>query len=459
MLKSYYKFCEGELDMKKFLTVLLAASMLLAAGCGGNSGSSSDIGSSAPDDSSSVVEQNTSDAADKESAEADDTSSAPDSSAPETEEIDYSKLSDDEIYKLMVERSLITTGDMTRMANVLNKAANGEEITAAYIGGSITEGYHDGLTLTEDQKWAKMVTTWLGEQYPESTVNYVNAGLSGTPSVLGNMRLERDVLSHDPDIVFVEFAVNDGGETIYKNAYESLVRTLLADERDIAVVLLFTIVENGHTCQPHMSEIGEHYGLPMISLPDSMWVEIQEGRMTWDDYSGDQSHPHVEGSQLVRDLIINYYENVIPTVSENTGDVDNTLPEPLNSGDYMNMHFLESTNMDVEVEGFVNNETYHWFKNGWFYKGDTGASLKFTVDCKKLGMVFKANNSHLYGDAQIIVDGEQVMTVSSNMASGWNNPEQKYIIDDTESAQHEVEIRVEADKACCFFIMGFAYCN
>jgi hypothetical protein len=107
-----------------------------------------------------------------------------------------------------------------------------------------------------------MATTWLNEQYPEATVNCVNAGLSGTPSVLGNMRLERDVLACDPDIVFVEFAVNDGGETIYKNAYESLVRTLLADERDIAVVLLFTIVENGHTCQPHMSKIGEHYDIP-----------------------------------------------------------------------------------------------------------------------------------------------------------------------------------------------------
>ena len=38
------------------------------------------------------------------------------------ENIDYSSLSEDEIYRLMVERSLMTTGDMTRMANVLKKA-------------------------------------------------------------------------------------------------------------------------------------------------------------------------------------------------------------------------------------------------------------------------------------------------------------------------------------------------
>ena len=442
--------------MKRFLSAFLAACVIMtAAGC-------ATVTDPIPTEEAEAMKPTgagEASSAQQSTSAAESTSATAQSTAPEEEEIDYSALSEQEIYELMVERSLMTTGDMTRMANVLNKAANGETITAAYIGGSITEGYHDNLTLAEDQKWAKMCTTWLGEQYPDATVNYVNAGLSGTPSILGNMRLERDVLSADPDIVFVEFAVNDGNANEFKYAYESLIRTLLTQDKDIAVVLLFTIVESGHTCQEHMSKIGKHYGLPMISLPDSMWVEIEEGRMTWDDYSGDQSHPHVEGSQLVRDLIINYYENVIPAVSDNVGDVDKTLPEPLFSGDYMNMHFLESTNMEVTSDGFNEYETYHWFKNGWFYKGDKGASLKFTADCSKLAMVFKANNSKVYGDAQIYVDGELVTTVSSNMESGWNNPETQYIINNDESGTHEVEVRVEAGTACCFYIMGFAYCE
>ena len=449
--------------MKRLLSAFLAACVIMtAAGCGGSDSGSSAVSdnsaSSAAEDAASVGEDASS--ADENAASAESTSAATESTAApeaEQEEIDYSALSEEEIYDLMVKRSLITTGDMTRMANVLDRAAKGESITAAYIGGSITEGYHDNLTLAEEQKWAKMSTVWLNEQFPTATVNYVNAGLSGTPSILGNMRLERDVLASDPDIVFVEFAVNDGDAVAYHKAYESMVRTLLSQDKDIAVVLLFTIVESGHTCQEYMSKIGEHYDLPMISLPDSMWVEIQEGRMTWDDYSGDQSHPHVEGSKLVRDLVINYYENVIPVASENVGEVDKTLPEPLYSAAYMNMHFLESTNMEVQLDGFVEYETYHWFKNGWFYKGDKGASMKFTADCANLAMVFKANNSQVYGDAQIYVDGELVATVSSNMESGWNNPETQYIINNSESASHEVEIVVEGGTPCCFYVMGFAY--
>lgn len=443
--------------MKKLFAAVLAASMVItASGCSENGASSTTDSSSAATQDSAAESTTSADTSAPEESTTASESSAPEESTPAEsapEEIDYSSLSEEEIYDLMIKRSLISTGDMTRMANVLDRASKGEEITAAYIGGSITEGYHDNLTLKEDEKWAKMSTTYIQEQFPGATVNYVNAGISGTPSVLGNVRLERDVLAHDPDIVFVEFAVNDGGEAIYKNAYESLVRTLLQDERDIAVVLLFTIVENGHTCQPHMTQIGEKYDLPMISLPDSIWVEMQEGRMIWDDYSGDGSHPHVEGGKMIRDMVIHYYEQVIPVIADNVGEVDNTLPEPVFSGDYMNMHFIDNTELKPELVGFAEADTHGSFHNGWQYRGETGASMKFDITCRKLAMVFKANNSKMYGDAQVFVDGELYTTVSSNMSDGWNNPVTTYIFDGTEAASHTIEIKV--DGKAYFGVLAF----
>ncbi len=392
-----------------------------------------------------------------------ETTEAQTTAAPEettTAEIDYSSLSEEEIYDLMVKRSLMTTGDMTRMANVFQRAKNGEDIKAAYIGGSITEGYSDNITLKTEEKWVTMSTEWLNEQFPDSDITYVNAGLSGTPSILGNVRLQRDVLQYDPDIVFVEFAVNDGTETNYKNAYESLVRTLLTQDKDIAVVLLFTIIESGHTCQPHMSQIGENYGLPMISLPDSVWVEMQEGRMTWSDYSADQSHPNVEGSIMIRDFVINYFEEVMAVYESNTGTVDKNLPEPVFSGDYADMVFVDNTSLDVEATGFTPSDNgHHWFKDGWQFRADTGASLKFTLNCKKLAMVIKVNNAKTFGEAEIYVDGELTGKINSNRSDGWNNPVSEYIIDNSESAEHVVEIVIPEGQKCYFGIMGFGYCE
>lgn len=434
--------------MKKFLSIFTAASMLLAmTACSSPADSSASDSSSAADSSASAAQTaESSQPVQQESSEADE------SSAASTAEADDARTD----YEKMVDRSLLSVGDMTRMSDVFQKAQNGEDITVAYIGGSITEGYNAGTT----EFYAKTCTDLLQGYFPDITVTGVNAGISGTPSLLGNLRLERDVLSADPDIVFVEFAVNDGQEADYKNAYESLVRTLLTQEKDIAVVLLFTVLDSGYTCQEHMSKIGANYDLPMISVHDSVYEEIEAGRMTWQDYSNDQSHPNAYGHKCITDFVDNYYQKVLPVVAENVGEVSKELPDPVFSAKYMNMHYMDSATMDgVELDGFEQNDTHGSFHNGWMYRGTDGGSMKFTVDCSVLEMVFKANNSDKYGTADIYVDGEKVKSVVSNMSDGWNNPVTAYLIDNDSSAEHTVEIRMEGGVTQAFFVMAFGYCD
>lgn len=434
--------------MKKFLSIFTAASMLLAmTACSSPADSSASDSSSAADSSASAAQTaESSQPVQQESSETGESSAAPTAEADDAR-TDYEK---------MVDRSLLSVGDMTRMSDVFQKAQNGEDITVAYIGGSITEGYNAGTT----EFYAKTCTDLLQGYFPDITVTGVNAGISGTPSLLGNLRLERDVLSADPDIVFVEFAVNDGQEADYKNAYESLVRTLLTQEKDIAVVLLFTVLDSGYTCQEHMSKIGANYDLPMISVHDSVYEEIEAGRMTWQDYSNDQSHPNAYGHKCITDFVDNYYQKVLPVVAENVGEVSNELPDPVFSAKYMNMHYMDSATMDgVELDGFEQYDTHGSFHNGWMYRGTDGGSMKFTVECSVLEMVFKANNSDKYGTADIYVDGEKVKSVVSNMSDGWNNPVTAYLIDNDSSAEHTVEIRMEGGVTQAFFVMAFGYCD
>ena len=434
--------------MKKFLSIFTAASMLLAmTACSSPADSSASDSSSAADSSASAAQTaESSQPGQQESSEAGESSAAPTAEADDAR-TDYEK---------MVDRSLLSVGDMTRMSDVFQKAQNGEDITVAYIGGSITEGYNAGTT----EFYAKTCTDLLQGYFPDITVTGVNAGISGTPSLLGNLRLERDVLSADPDIVFVEFAVNDGQEADYKNAYESLVRTLLTQEKDIAVVLLFTVLDSGYTCQEHMSKIGANYDLPMISVHDSVYEEIEAGRMTWQDYSNDQSHPNAYGHKCITDFVDNYYQKVLPVVAENVGEVSKELPDPVFSAKYMDMHYMDSATMDgVELDGFEQYDTHGSFHNGWMYRGTDGGSMKFTVECSVLEMVFKANNSDKYGTADIYVDGEKVKSVVSNMSDGWNNPVTAYLIDNDSSAEHTVEIRMEGGVTQAFFVMAFGYCD
>ncbi|NLE57719.1 MAG: SGNH/GDSL hydrolase family protein, partial [Planctomycetes bacterium] len=84
------------------------------------------------------------------------------------------------------------------LANVFAKLNAGQSATIAYIGGSVTEmtGYRTN------------VTSWFNSKYP-GRITELNAGWSGTGSLVGAMRYARDVLAQNPDLVFIEFAVND----------------------------------------------------------------------------------------------------------------------------------------------------------------------------------------------------------------------------------------------------------
>ena len=87
------------------------------------------------------------------------------------------------------------------LPNVISKLKTGAEARIAYLGGSITA--QDG--------WRPKTLNWFRQQFPNAKVSEINAAIGGTGSDLGVFRLRHDVLEHKPDLLFVEFAVNDGG--------------------------------------------------------------------------------------------------------------------------------------------------------------------------------------------------------------------------------------------------------
>lgn len=83
----------------------------------------------------------------------------------------------------------------------------GKPVTIGYFGSSITEGY--GASDPATTSWRARTTRYLRERFPGSAVTEINAAIGGTGSDLGAFRCSEDLLSKNPDLVFVEFAVND----------------------------------------------------------------------------------------------------------------------------------------------------------------------------------------------------------------------------------------------------------
>ena len=177
-------------------------------------------------------------------------------------------------YAEMLKQSLMQTGDPAALKRAIGKARRGEDVTIAFIGGSITQGA-GAVPINTGCYAYKTFERFcaLAGKGTEENIHYIKAGVGGTPSELGMLRYERDVLrdgSVQPDIVVVEFAVNDAGDETGGECFDSLVRKILKKENHPAVILLFAVFANDWNLQERLAPVGRAYDLPMVSVRDAV---------------------------------------------------------------------------------------------------------------------------------------------------------------------------------------------
>ena len=122
-----------------------------------------------------------------------------------------------------------------------------------------------------------VTTNWFEETYPSAKINYVRAGIGATGSYIGVHRVDKDVLANNPDLVFVEFSVNDTTENTERNkeSYDSLLRKIWNYQSAPAIICIGMTQEDGTTFQNYHFEIvivyySTLYNYYLSSLYDSL---------------------------------------------------------------------------------------------------------------------------------------------------------------------------------------------
>lgn len=201
-------------------------------------------------------------------------------------------------------------GNIFRMRRALQK----KEIRIAFLGGTNLyanidyDSFYemvkkewmekdDSYTFTKDEKpsvemnyehaipnriYEKMTETFarsfkekigvLLEQNPNFEI--LNLEYTGMSSLGGMFHLER-LLDWNPDIVFLDFSMEDPGEKFHEESSEGLIRTLL--ENDIAVSLILSCSKNGLGYAGHQKYLSLHYNLPVLDLDLALQDDIQTG--------------------------------------------------------------------------------------------------------------------------------------------------------------------------------------
>jgi len=356
-----------------------------------------------------------------------------------------------------VQNSLLSCGNNYRISKVFDKMAKGEEVKIAYLGGSITEGY----LVSGSQNYASQTTKHLRSIFNNDNIKTVNAGLSGTSSTIGLLRVNTDVLAEAPDVIVIEFAVNDGQDIVSQNAFDSLIKQCLGAENHPAVILLFTVLENGFTCEKDMMAIGEKYSLPMVSINSLLEPQLKDGTLKWSDYAQDEAHPNYQGHKMIAECLEYYF--LYAKSSIDTGNLDSEIDYTDISAlgaNYSGMVLYNSLSFTPEaLGGFeAGSSNIEHFPNGWIWgKGQNGVdSMKFNINGKNLFILYKEDSNDKLGNMEVYVDGEYKQTICGNSDEGWNNPQVALLLNLNEAGTHEIEIKPEAgSEEKIFNILGF----
>ncbi len=382
-------------------------------------------------------------------------------------------------YQEMLKRSLVQTGNNARLKAAIERAKRGEDTTIAFIGGSITQGAGAVPINTKCYAWRTFEGLCrLAGKGVDENIHYVKAGVGGTPSELGMIRYERDVCrdgSVTPDIVVVEFAVNDEGDETKGVCYESLVRKILAAKNKPAVILLFAVFANDWNLQERLGVVGERYHLPMVSTRDCVveqfYRKAGEGKVvTKNQFFYDCFHPTNIGHQIMSDGLVYLMQEVDSSpMDEDTLDL---AAVPAVIGDAFEQVWLYDRNSqedtvkivspgdfadtDEELQGVEMNRDLTQTKEFPYNWKHTKGAEPFVMEicCTGLLMVNKDSGAPDAGCARVF-DGEEVLFADPKV-NGWTHCNPLICFQNRERRTWRVEVRMQpGDEDKAFTILGF----
>jgi lysophospholipase L1-like esterase len=200
------------------------------------------------------------------------------------------------------------------------RARAGEKLNVVFLGGSL----RGGAAATDPMltSYRALIGKRLQEFYDNPRITPHDAAIGGTGSQLGVFRLERDVLRHKPDLVFVEFAVNDHPFSIYPGrleAYEAIVRRLVLAGIPVVQGLLAVKQDlapdpvEKRVLDPEHKKISQAYHTGLGDTVTLMRAKVATGEAKADGlwYPFDSTHPNDAGYALYAEAMWNGFRQAV----------------------------------------------------------------------------------------------------------------------------------------------------
>lgn len=337
------------------------------------------------------------------------------------------------------------------LPNFFGKLRAGKPVTVAFIGGSVTQ---------MDNKYRNQTAKYLQSLYPTVKMKFINAGVSGTGTDLGAARLYDQVMQYNPDLVFMEFAVNGA----YVPGMEGMIRQVHDMDLKTEICLLYAISTGQSAVYAKgalpenimgLEKLADHYHLPSIHMGVETAALEASGKLVWKGdpevikdrivFSKDGTHPTTEGGNL--------YAAAIGR-SLNALSLDSKLallpfPRPLTADSWADAKALDPSMAQfsrgweqVATAGGDLGQFTPWFATV-MSTGKPGSSFGFDFYGTKVG-VFDIGGPEM-GQLEVYVDGKRQAVINRFNRFCNNRYRGQYFYVDTKPGRHHIEFRVSGE--------------
>ena len=210
--------------------------------------------------------------------------------------------------------------DSNYLAEIKNELAiqwpKNKTINLVFHGHSVPAGYFKTPVVNTLGAYPYQVLKLLKEKYPYALINIIVTSIGGENSVSGEKRFEKEVLNHKPDVLFIDYALNDRGVGLEKSkeAWEKMIKIAL--KKKIKVILLtpspdqgVNLSDAGNELEKHtnqIKELSQKYNTGLVESY-SIFKKIKTDCDCIADYMSQVNHPNEKGHALIAAEIMKYF--------------------------------------------------------------------------------------------------------------------------------------------------------
>lgn len=308
------------------------------------------------------------------------------------------------------------------LPNLFRKLRSGKSVTIGYLGGSITRA---------DEQYRVQSAKFIQSMFPDTKITGINAGVSGTGTDLGACRLYEQLLRYNPDVIFVEFAVNGA----FAEGMEGIIRQVWRYNPQIDICLIYTITDGvgkiytEGKIPDHIAKLdllARHYSIPSVHLGMEAAFLEKEEKLIWKGnpdqvkdkivFSTDGVHPLLAGGNLYAVSLA----RALLQLKENAGIQIHRVPEPMFADNWEDAQMIDPASALSDS---------HWMKinpaesadlkqfSGWFpyllKAEEPGASFTFSFEGSMFGL-FDIGGPEV-GQLEFQMDGKPLLIRQLNM--------------------------------------------